>query len=264
MSIISICNLCSLAQKKWDICVRVMWYHIYFWRRRKAAKGGKKNAGWNTVKTVHAIASILFSVSIVFTEIEYGFNLHSIEQQELLLVPHERVTPSTSHLRQTVNATDEHSEVRKCDHSAKDLDLPQRDRALLLVRVVCALLLNGSARSSTLLVTNDVDQDQETANGHGDNLEGNTSDDHLVSSIDKGLVLSSTCCGQSTTDSLQHHGSEIASDEDPGIKAGLDQGVLWSAVQDEVLQGEVDGGGDKARSENKGTNLQFEPRVRSQ
>jgi hypothetical protein len=31
--------------------------------RRKAAKGGKKYAGWKTVSTVQAIASILFSVS---------------------------------------------------------------------------------------------------------------------------------------------------------------------------------------------------------
>jgi hypothetical protein len=100
---------------------------IYFWRRRKAAKGGKKNAGWNTVKTVHAIASILIVISMLYTEIEFEFNLHSIEQQELLLVPHERVAPSTSHLRQTVDATNKHSEVCKCDHPAKDLDLPQRD-----------------------------------------------------------------------------------------------------------------------------------------
>jgi hypothetical protein len=99
---------------------------IYFWRRRKAAKGGKKNAGWNTVKTVHAIASILLFISMC-SEFEFEFNLHSIEQQELFLVPHERVAPSTSHLRQTVNAANKHSEVCKCDHPAKDLDLPQRD-----------------------------------------------------------------------------------------------------------------------------------------
>jgi hypothetical protein len=124
--------------------------------------------------------------------------------------------------------------------------------------MVRALLLNCVARSSSLLVTDDVDQDQETANSHGDDLEGDTSDNHLVSSIDEGLVLGSTCRGHSTTNTLQYHGSEIASNEDPGIETGLDQGVLGSAVQDEVLQSEVNGGGDKARSEDESTDLQLE------
>lgn len=36
-----------------------------FCLRRNAAKGGKKNAGWKTVRTTHEIATILYHVSML-------------------------------------------------------------------------------------------------------------------------------------------------------------------------------------------------------
>jgi hypothetical protein len=69
--------------------------------RRKAAKGGKKYAGWKHTSTVQAIANILVIIvsvlSLVVKDMDHG-NLHAVEQEELFLVSHQRISPSTSHL----------------------------------------------------------------------------------------------------------------------------------------------------------------------
>lgn len=114
-------------------------------------------------------------------------------------------------------------------------------------------------RSSTRLVADDVDQDEQTADSHRDNLECDTSNDHLVATINELLVLGSSCGSHATSDTLEHHRPEIAANEDPRIKAGLDNRVLRSAVQDKVLQGKIDGGGNKTWSKDKRTNLELEP-----
>ena len=49
-------------------------------------------------------------------------NSHAVQQQELCLVAHERVAPSTSHLGQTVDATNEHSNIRKTDSKTEQLN----------------------------------------------------------------------------------------------------------------------------------------------
>jgi hypothetical protein len=187
-----------------------------------------------------------------------GINVHSVKQQELALVPHERIAPSTSHFGQAVDATDQHGDICQADHPAKDLDLPERNMALVLVRVVCAFLSNCAARRSTLLVADDVNQDESAAHSHGDDLERDTRDNHLVAAVDEFRVLGSTSRSEPTANSLQHHGAEVAADEDPGIQARLDERVLRATVQDKVFQRQVDGGGDKAGAEDKSTDLELE------
>lgn len=62
--------------------------------------GLQKYPGWTAVMATQAIATILeFTVSYMHRKARRGGYIHSIKQEELLFVSHQRVTPTASHLR---------------------------------------------------------------------------------------------------------------------------------------------------------------------
>jgi len=57
---------------------------------------------------------------------------------------------------------------------------------------------------------------------------------------------------------LHEDGDEVAGDEDPGVVFGRETGVLRAEVQDEVFEGEVDGGGEEGGGEDETADLDVE------
>lgn len=112
-----------------------------------------------------------------------------------------------------------------------------------------------------LAVAEDVDQDQDTAYAHGSDLERNTGYDKAVATVNELFVGGPACSSHASTHSLKHNRSEIAANEDPRIETRLDDGMLWSTVEDKVFEGKVDGGSNETRAEDQATDLQLEARL---
>ena len=60
---------------------------------------------------------------------------------------------------------------------------------------------------------------------------------------------------------MENEGEEVAEDEDPGVEFGSYPGVVAADGQDEVLQGQVDAGGDEGGSDDETGDLDVEPGV---
>ena len=162
-------------------------------------------------------------------------NLHSVEQEKLLLVTHQCVTPSTRHLRQTVNAADEDSDVGQEDEPTEKLDSAQARSTGFLVRLVCTLLANRLVLLAGVAVAENVDEDKDAADGHGDDLERDTGDNELVAAVNERLVGCAARGSHASSAGLEHNGAKVAADEDPGIETGLDERMLGTAVEHKVL-----------------------------
>lgn len=125
-------------------------------------------------------------------------------------------------------------------------------------------LLTSSVLASHLILDHKP-QNEQTTDSHRDDLECDTSNNHLIASVDEFLVLRPPRSGKASANALQTHGAEVAANEDPGIEARLEQRVLRAAVQDEVLEGKIDSGGDETGAQDQRADLQLEaalaPRV---
>lgn len=185
-------------------------------------------------------------------------NLHSIEEKELLLLPHQGVTPSTRHLRNTVDAADQDSEVRQNQYPTEHIHLPANG-PIRLANLIVALLRRGIALSTPLPVSPQVGQNQHTARTHRSHLEGDAGYDEVVADVHNVDVVGGTSSRCDTsTDSLQDDGREITSDENPGVQSCFEETVLRPAVENEVLKRQVDGGSHEGRAQHQAADLHLE------
>ena len=57
---------------------------------------------------------------------------------------------------------------------------------------------------------------------------------------------------------MEDQGEDVAEDEDPGVESGLEEGELWAEFNDDMLEGEVDAGGDEGGSDDEAADLRLE------
>lgn len=136
-------------------------------------------------------------------------DLHRLQHDELGLLPHDRVAPSTTELSNSVRATDENAcEGDRCS-SDEQLEHPaRREITGAVVQEVRAL-----AHIPEKVKRQHGEYDQ------GDDLKGQASNHDINTDIEKILVGSDS--GESTTGGLQDDTDNVAGDEDPSVE-------LWS------------------------------------
>ena len=180
-------------------------------------------------------------------------NLHSVENQELGLVLHQWVAPTTDHLRDTVHGTDEDGD--KGNTRGADVESEARGGAgHRVIEVVLCLARPVAAEE-------EVGSD-ETAESHGSDLDADTSHHDRVSDLDQLELLASS---DTASGSLNEDTGGIGGDEDPGVETGPQSGVLRAEVDDQMLDREVDSSGKEGWRQNQADNLDLEacltPRV---
>ena len=173
-------------------------------------------------------------------------NLHSVEDQELGLVLHQGVAPSTNHLRDTVDRTNEDGDKGKT--CSANVESEARGGASHRV-VEVVLRLTGSVTAEE-----EVGSD-ETAESHGGDLDADTSDHDRVSDLDQLDLFAS---GDTTSSGLNEDTRCIGGDEDPGVETRLQSRILRAEVDDQMLNRKVDSGGEKRGRQNETDNLNLE------
>lgn len=97
---------------------------------------------------------------------------------------------------------------------------------------------------------------------HGCNLNSNTRDHNVGARIRSTAIRR---CSNSSSNSLNDNAESITGNEDPSIQFRLKTRVLWAQSHDNVLQGEVDAGGEEGRCDDEAHDLDLEadpvPRV---
>ena len=142
--------------------------------------------------------------------VEIPRNLRSVQNHELILLPHHLAAPTTKHLRNTIDASNQNEDVRQGGCKAED------------AWPIKGSEVDGLACS---FCTSDVTQRkvkrQKSTQPHGHDLEDDTSNDHIIANIDfltVGLVGRGS---NSTTSGLEHDREDVRTDEDPCIQSRL-------------------------------------------
>ena len=78
---------------------------------------------------------------------------------------------------------------------------------------------------------------------------------HHVSAHFLGVAAWVGGSGSATASALDDEGEDIAEDEDPGVEAGFQPGKGGAQLDDDVLEGEVDGGGNEGGSDDETADL---------
>lgn len=94
-----------------------------------------------------------------------------------------------------------------------------------------------------------------------DNLQGNTSDNNIVTGLESLFVdgcLVGGGCIDTTADSLQAEAKDVEGDEDPGVQSRRDARKAWADCACNVFEGEIDAGADEGGSKDDADEIQFE------
>lgn len=115
------------------------------------------------------------------------------------------------------------------------------------------------AESSTAAALNPPEElgGEKSAYGHRGDLKRDAGDDNVVANLQQFLVVPCSC-GDTATNCLQDKRSDVATDENPGEKPGIQARMFRTECEDDVFQGKVDTGGDKSRGENEADDLELE------
>lgn len=173
-------------------------------------------------------------------------NLHSVENQELGLVLHQGIAPTADHLRNTVDRANENGDKG----NTRGANVESKARGGASHRVIEV----GLCLTRSVAAEEEVGSD-ETANSHGSDLDADTSNHDRVSGLDQLDLLAS---GDTTSSSLNENTGCIGGDEDPGVEAGLQSGILRAKVDDQMLNREVDSSGEEGGRQNKTDDLNLE------
>jgi hypothetical protein len=93
---------------------------------------------------------------------------------------------------------------------------------------------------------------QQSKNGQIDDLQRNTSDDDIVSGLERFGIdgfLVGGCCVDAAAYSLQAETEDIEGDEDPGVQSGCDARKVWADCARNVFEGEIDARADEGGCE---------------
>ena len=173
-------------------------------------------------------------------------NLHSIQDDKVGLVLHNRVLPSLGHLGNTVDTSgedgqesDEQRHGKKPESKILDDDIRRR-----------AHLSSSSVEAGKVVSDQDCEYKQRKHLPH-DTCHHQIIPQFLVSRCFRSR-------GDASTGALEDQRQEIAADEDPGVPFGGDAREVGPEGEDHVLEGEVDAGGEEGRGDDEAADLDVE------
>lgn len=100
---------------------------------------------------------------------------------------------------------------------------------------------------------------EKSAYGHCGYLEADAGNHDVITNIDERDGFGS---GNTTTSGLQEDAEGVAADEDPSVEMRLELRIFRSVVEDQMLEGEVDAGGQEGWTQNQAHNLYLESCLR--
>lgn len=172
-------------------------------------------------------------------------DLHSLQKNELGIIPHDGIPPATSKFRNTVGAPDEDSQVGQHKAGQEEGELGG-----------LADLLGGGGLVGAVPVGSEEEVGSKGGEEEqGDDLPDDTGEHDVGADVLGGLGFGAG--GETAAGALQDKGEDVAADEDPGVPARGETRVAGTEGQDEVFQGEVDGCGEEGLGgfvRNKGGN----------
>lgn len=102
-----------------------------------------------------------------------------------------------------------------------------------------------------------VEGDEEAEDEQRDDLPDDTRDHHVVARVEQGgIVLAGG--GDAASGPLHDEREQVTEDEDPGVEARAEDAVLRPQFNDDVLQRQIDAGGDEGRGDDEAADLGLE------
>jgi hypothetical protein len=171
----------------------------------------------------------------------------TLEDNELGLVAHQLAPPSERQLGDTVDAADEDGKVGDNDraHKQSEASLVEQRHGL------GGELVAATARAEHVL-------DEKVAEESEDNdLEDDSGNHQVCADV---LQAGTGVCGrrEATAGALEDEREEIAGDEDACVPDGLEARPRLAEADDDVLEREVDTGGDKGGRDDEAADLDGE------
>jgi hypothetical protein len=171
----------------------------------------------------------------------------TLEDDELSLIAHEFTPPSSSQLGDTVDASDEYSKISGDDgeHEAAERGLVEQSHGLAGNLVATAVGADG------------VLDEKDTKASKNDDLEDDSSNHEVGADI---LHVGSVVGGRSntTTSSLKDKREDITRDEDISVPGRSKARPGFAEGNDDVLEGQVDTGGNEGRRDDQAADLDLE------
>jgi len=174
-------------------------------------------------------------------------NHHTVQDNELGLILHNLVAPSTAHLGDTVDAAGEDCHVGDKEGAHEEAEAG-----------ILGQLARGRREGVAALVHADHVFDEEAAEDDQHNDLENYTGEHEVGAGLEHAGARVGGRGGSATGALQDEREDVAADEDACIPHGLEAGVLLAEGEHEVLESQIDAGGDKCGRENEADDLHVE------
>lgn len=175
------------------------------------------------------------------------YNHYALEDNELGLVAHELAPPSASQLRDTVDASGEDA------NEGDDNGTHEAAEGCLVEECDCLF-----GELVTAAVGADCVLDEEVAKeGEDDNLEDDTGNHEVRTDVlQAGSIVGRGC--NTTTRSLEDEREDVTSDEDVCVPGWAEAGPRLAEGEGDVLESEVDTGGDEGRRDDETADLDLE------
>lgn len=177
-------------------------------------------------------------------------NHDTLKNNEFRLIAHELTPPATSQLRNAVDASHEDAKVccNNSAHEATEAGLAKQCHRLLgqlIAVVVCAQSIFAKEASKD---SEDKDLKDDTSN-------------HQICAdvLHFGATVRSRC--DTTTCALENEREDIASDEDASVPHGSKTRPSFTEADDDMLEREIDAGGDESGRNNEAADLDDEAAV---
>jgi len=160
---------------------------------------------------------------------------------------HDRIGPPLGHLADTEDATNEDGEVCQAKASNEELE----------ALVVQELDGGGLETCAVSAGPDEIVRNQDAEDDEGKDLPDDTGHHEIVA----GLLHSGSALGgggNTSSGSLEDEGEQIAEDKDPRVIFSSDAGEVIANLQDDVLEREVDSGGEEGRCDDYAADLNVE------
>lgn len=169
------------------------------------------------------------------------FHSRSVKDQELCLVLHQWVSPSSHHLRNAIDGSNEDGQERKRHGAQEEPELILRLEHGWSLWFTIGLGPASSVSSIPQHFQSKVGR-QNTANGHRRDLDADTCDHDVCADIHKICRFGRS---NTSTGSLRQNAHDIGRDENPCVKVRLKFRVFRSIVDDEMFHRKVDASSQK-------------------
>ena len=176
---------------------------------------------------------------------QHGDHNHdAVQANKVTLILHDGVPPAVSHFPDTEDAPGDDGQVRKHERGDKELKAAAREQ------------LRGRMRQlpAALVQPHGIIRDQAAEDQKRKDLPHDTGHHKIVARILQGATMVGRG-GEAPPRALEHKREEVAEDKDPGVEARLEAGEGGAGFEDDVLEGEINAGGNEGGSDDEAANL---------